>query len=46
MTQSDEPDVALLTSKQRGILPPQPDEQIDRETSVGSKPRADDDAPE
>jgi hypothetical protein len=45
MTQSDEPDVELLTSKQRGILPPKPDEQIDRETCDGAKPRAEDDDP-
>jgi hypothetical protein len=45
MTQSDEPDVELLTSKQRGILPPKPDQQIDRETCDGSDRGADGDDP-
>jgi hypothetical protein len=46
VTQSEQPDVELLTSKQRGILPPKPDQQIDRETCDGSKHHADDDDPE
>jgi hypothetical protein len=45
VTQSDEPDVELLTSKQRGILPPKPDQQIDRETCDDSKHHAEDDDP-